>query len=233
MTSAPFTSPIRNNNYRIGTDTLEDGRVRAQARGRKTNRKTYPAGTTPEAAALDLAQKIEGETRHVEVRNLVDMPSVGKADWAIYTNHAAAVSAPEVPADQASGDLLAALELPENRAKLNDAISSMAEEVIDGSITRGDGYNWEAVLFFFGRGTQEPGAFVFKLMDAMAAADSGNRAKLVQAFPAIGIPFQFAKNEHGGLDAISYVANMEANRGGHIGIKTLRQVRANLAEWAR
>lgn len=73
--------PHRNHNYRIGTDILADGRVRAKARGRKTNVQTFPAGTTPEEAATQLAGKIEGE-RFAEVRNLITVGA--KADWAIY-----------------------------------------------------------------------------------------------------------------------------------------------------
>lgn len=75
----------RNHNYRIGTDTLADGRIRATARGRKRNVKTFPAGTSHESAALTLATTIEGE-RIARVENLIDLMSVGKADWAIFVS---------------------------------------------------------------------------------------------------------------------------------------------------
>jgi hypothetical protein len=48
-----------NPNYRIGTDLLDDGRMRAQARGAKTNRRTYPDRTTHHDAAFALARAID------------------------------------------------------------------------------------------------------------------------------------------------------------------------------
>ena len=91
-------SVIRNHNYRIGTDALADGRIRAKARGRKTNVRTYPAGTTHEAAALALATKIEGD-RVAGVRNLVDIiEAASKADWAVLVT----VGEPETAAGELS-----------------------------------------------------------------------------------------------------------------------------------
>ena len=72
----------RNHNYRIGTDILDDGRIKAKARGNHNNTKTYPTGTTPENAALALATKIEGDLI-AEVRNHITVGN--KADWHIYT----------------------------------------------------------------------------------------------------------------------------------------------------
>jgi hypothetical protein len=80
-------STIRNHNYRIETETLTDGRVRAKARGRKTNVRTFAAGITHEAAAHELARRIEG-SRFVEVRNLITIAAAGKAEWAIYVTNA-------------------------------------------------------------------------------------------------------------------------------------------------
>ena len=74
----------RNHNYRIGTDILEDGRIKAKARGSHNNTKTYPADTTPEDAALALATKIEGDLI-TEVRNHITVGN--KADWHVYTTH--------------------------------------------------------------------------------------------------------------------------------------------------
>ena len=74
----------RNHNYSIGTDILDDGRVKAKARGSHHNTKTYPKGTTPETAALTLATKIEGNLT-TEVRN--HNTAGNKADWHIYTAH--------------------------------------------------------------------------------------------------------------------------------------------------
>lgn len=54
-------SAHENCNYRIGVDTLPTGKVRAKARGRKTNAQTFPEGTAHEAAAEALARKIEGD----------------------------------------------------------------------------------------------------------------------------------------------------------------------------
>lgn len=68
MNTEHATRPHRNHNYMIDTLTLEDGRVRATARGRKRNVQTFAAGTTPEAAATELARKFEGE-RFAEVRD--------------------------------------------------------------------------------------------------------------------------------------------------------------------
>lgn len=75
-------SVIRNHNYRIGTDTLADGRVKAKARGRKTNVQTFPTGTTHEEAALALATKIEGE-RTSSVSEVSRNPNGSSRDWAI------------------------------------------------------------------------------------------------------------------------------------------------------
>lgn len=78
-------SSIRNHNYQIGTDTLPTGKVRATARGRKTNRQTFPEGTTHHDAALSLAQKIERD-RVAEVRELTRNGDGTKRDYAIYTS---------------------------------------------------------------------------------------------------------------------------------------------------
>lgn len=294
------TRSIRNHNYRIGTDQLEDGRIKAKARGRKTNVRTFPAGTTHAEAALALATLIEGE-RIAEVRELT---SVGyKRDYAVFVQNTLAdalAAAEPTPADEPAvlptsytygpGDLVEArtrgthprliqmrlthrpragrtpqatvitgehggndvvpvvvetdsirlvdtapewspltpLDLPNGSAELARAINELADEAIDGSIRRADGYHWQAVLYFFGRSTQEPGAFVSKLMDAMASADSGNRAALVRALPAIGIPFQFAKEQHHGLDAIAEVAAEEERSSVRLGIKALRRTHARI-----
>lgn len=77
---------MRNHNYRIGTDELADGRVKATARGRKNNVKTFPAGTSHEEAALTLATKIEGE-RISDVREVSRNDDGSKRDWAIYVNN--------------------------------------------------------------------------------------------------------------------------------------------------
>jgi hypothetical protein len=46
----------------------------------------------------------------------------------------------------------------------------------------------QAVLHFFGDSVgRDPGAFVVTLLEAMAAADVTNRARLVAAFPEYGI----------------------------------------------
>lgn len=76
-------STHRNHNYQIGTDELAGGRIKAKARGRKTNVQTFPAGTTHEAAAQALASKIEGDTE-AEVRELTRNDNGTKRDFAIY-----------------------------------------------------------------------------------------------------------------------------------------------------
>jgi hypothetical protein len=76
-------STHRNHNYRIGTDTLDDGRIKATARGRKTNVKTFPAGTTHDDAALALALKIEKDLV-AEVREVSRNPNGTKRDYAVY-----------------------------------------------------------------------------------------------------------------------------------------------------
>lgn len=59
-----------NCNYRIGVDTLPNGKVRAKARGRKANTITLPEGTEHAAAAEQLARKIEGERfSHVSIKS--------------------------------------------------------------------------------------------------------------------------------------------------------------------
>jgi hypothetical protein len=72
-------------NYRIGTDVLTDGRVKATAHGRKTNVRTFPVGTAQDVAALTLATKIEGE-RIAEVREVSSSPNGNSRDWAIFVN---------------------------------------------------------------------------------------------------------------------------------------------------
>lgn len=87
----PATTPIsararRNHNYAIGTDELPDGRIKAKAHGRKTNVRTFPAGTTHEAAALALATTCERD-RIPEVRELSRNDGGTKRDFAIYVTH--------------------------------------------------------------------------------------------------------------------------------------------------
>jgi hypothetical protein len=75
----------QNNNYRIGTDELADGRMKATARGRKKNVKTFPVGTTHEDAALELATKIEGD-RISEVRERSRNSDGTSRDFAVYVS---------------------------------------------------------------------------------------------------------------------------------------------------
>jgi hypothetical protein len=73
----------RDHNYRIATDTLDSGKVRAKARGRKTNAQTFPAGTTHEDAATKLAAKIGGP-RFAHVKELTSNPNGSSRDFAIF-----------------------------------------------------------------------------------------------------------------------------------------------------
>lgn len=73
-----------NHNYRIGVDTLPTGKVKATCRGRKTNVKTFPEGTTHEAAATAMAQKIEGDRfSHVGLRSGQEG---WKSDWEVWVS---------------------------------------------------------------------------------------------------------------------------------------------------
>ena len=73
----------QNHNYRIGTDRLENGKIRAKARGRKTNTRTYPEATTHEQAATMLAILIEGDRfAHVDLQSANYDGS--KQDWNIF-----------------------------------------------------------------------------------------------------------------------------------------------------
>lgn len=80
----------RNHNYSIGTDTLTDGRIRAKARGRKTTQRTFPAGTSHDDAAAELARIIEGE-RFARVEIRTSLRGI-KADWAVYVQTSTAAT---------------------------------------------------------------------------------------------------------------------------------------------
>ena len=83
--------------YRIGTDTLPGGKVRARARGTKKNTLTIPApdGFTAtreqerhahQVAARRLAEKIEGADLHPEVTRASEGPNRSghyAADWIV------------------------------------------------------------------------------------------------------------------------------------------------------
>lgn len=72
---------MQNGNYRIATDTMPHGKVRARAHGRKTTTRTFPEGTTHELAAMELAKIIEGERfAHVGQHS----GHATSADWAVY-----------------------------------------------------------------------------------------------------------------------------------------------------
>lgn len=74
-------STQRNHNYRIGTDTLPGGKVRARAHGRKTTTRTFPEGTRHELAAAQLAAIIEGDRfAHVTQHSGHYL----SADWVVY-----------------------------------------------------------------------------------------------------------------------------------------------------
>lgn len=73
---------VERETYRIGTDVLPDGRVKAQARGRKTNRRTFPIGTAPEQAAESMARKFEGEN-FASVR-MASTNGLDKSDWKVF-----------------------------------------------------------------------------------------------------------------------------------------------------
>jgi hypothetical protein len=75
-----------NQNYRIGTDTLPTGKVRAKARGRKTTTRTFPAGTPHQEAAEAVARLIEGDRFcHVaQVSSGTSRTGALAADWAVY-----------------------------------------------------------------------------------------------------------------------------------------------------
>ena len=76
---------IQNENYRIGTDRLDNGKIRAKARGRRTNTKTFPADTTHEQAATILAQVIEGERfAHVDLQSANFNGTT--QDWNVFYN---------------------------------------------------------------------------------------------------------------------------------------------------
>lgn len=68
--------------YRIYTDVLPDGRVRARARGRARRTKTFPAGTSMLEAATGLAKLIEGE-RFSHVLSTIELANY-KADFNVY-----------------------------------------------------------------------------------------------------------------------------------------------------
>lgn len=67
-----------------------------------------------------------------------------------------------------------------------------------------DAYAVRAVLSHFGHPAGlQAGGFVTSLLETMGRADSGNRAKLVAAFPEWGVPFVVAKDVMGGTDALA------------------------------
>jgi hypothetical protein len=84
-----------------------------------------------------------------------------------------------------------------------DLMAEVAEIFTPAEPERGT-YAVRAVLSHFGHpaGVQA-GGFVTSLLETMGRADSGNRAKLVAAFPEWGVPFVIAKDVAGGTDALA------------------------------